>query len=97
MKKQISRISVVQTSKVIAIFYVAFSLLYALIGIPLILLGEGQVKVVGFTYLFMPIFIGVFGFVFVALACWVYNVIAGKFGGVEFEVKDLEESTDLPV
>ena len=93
MKKQISRISVAQTSKVVAILYVAFSLLYSVIGIPMILFGGSEIKVMGTMYLFMPILAGIFGFIFVALGCWVYNLVAGKFGGVEFEVADLEEET----
>jgi ABC-type uncharacterized transport system fused permease/ATPase subunit len=91
MKKQISRISVAQTSKVIAILYVIFSLLYSLFGIPMILFGGSEMKVMGYIYLFMPILAGVFGFIFVALGCWVYNLVAGKLGGVEFEVNDIEE------
>ena len=91
MKKQISRISVAQTSKVTAILYVAFSLLYSLIGIPMIIFGGSEMKIMGFMYLFMPILMGLFGFIFVAFACWVYNLVANKFGGVEFEVKNMEE------
>ena len=92
MKKQIKRISVAQTSKIIAILYVVFSLLYSVIGIPMIMFGGSEMKVMGFMYLFMPILAGIFGFIFVALGCWVYNLVAGKFGGVEFEVKDIEET-----
>jgi hypothetical protein len=93
MKRQIKRISVAQTSKVMAILYVIFSLLYSLIGIPMILFGGSQMKVMGYTYLFMPILAGIFGFIFVALGCWIYNLVAGKFGGVEFELKPIEEES----
>ena len=96
MKKQISRISIAQTSKVIAILYVIFSLLYSLIGIPMIIFGGSDVKMMGYMYLFMPIIMGIFGFIFVALGCWVYNLVAGKFGGVEFEVKDIENESFVP-
>ena len=96
MKKQISRISVAQTSKVMAILYVIFSLLYSLIGIPMIIFGGSDVKIMGYMYLFMPIIMGIFGFIFVALGCWVYNLVAGKFGGVEFEVKDIESESFIP-
>ena len=93
MKKQISRISIAQTSKVFAILYVAFGLLYSLIGIPMILFGNSQLKIMGFMYLFMPIIMGLFGFVFVAISCWGYNAVASKFGGIEFEVKEIEEDS----
>lgn len=96
MKKQISRISVAQTSKIFAILYVVFGLIYSLIGIPMIIFGGSELKVMGFMYLFMPFIMGIFGFIFVALGCWVYNLVAGKFGGVEFEVKDIENGSFVP-
>ncbi|MCK5528392.1 MAG: hypothetical protein KAI74_01805 [Kiritimatiellae bacterium] len=96
MKKQISRISVDQTSKVIAILYVIFSLLYSLIGIFMIVFGGPEMKIMGGIYIFMPILMGIFGFIFVALGCWIYNLVAGKFGGIEFEVKDMQNESFVP-
>lgn len=98
MKKQIKRISIAQTSKIVAILYVIFGLIYSVIGIPMILLGRTELKVMGFMYLFMPFIMGVFGFIFVAIGCWIYNLVASKFGGIEFEVEDMDylPNTDLP-
>jgi hypothetical protein len=99
MKKQLRRISVGQTSKVIAILYVIFSLLYTLIGIPMIIFGGSELKIVGFMYTFMPIIAGIFGYIFVAIGCWVYNGVAGKVGGVEFELCDIDvaDASDEPI
>ena len=98
MKKQISRISVAQTSKVAALLYVIFSLLYTLIGILMVAFGGSPMKVVGFIYIFMPVLAGTLGYLFAALGCWLYNVVAKKVGGVEFEVTDVAEpSSDAPV
>lgn len=93
MKKQISRISVAQTSKVVALLYVIFSLLYTLIGILMVAFGGSPMRVVGFIYIFMPVLAGTLGYLFAALGCWLYNGVAKKFGGVEFEVTDIAESS----
>ena len=34
----------------------------------------------------MPIFYGVLGFVSGVVTAWIYNVIAGRFGGIELEI-----------
>jgi len=33
---------------------------------------------------------GIFGYVFTALTAWIYNVVAGWTGGVEFTLSDSE-------
>ena len=38
----------------------------------------------------MPIFIGLFGFVFTAIGCLLYNFVASKVGGIEFILEDVE-------
>ena len=93
MKKQIKRISVIQSSKVITFVYGLCSFLYSLIGIPMIIFGDSRLKVIGFIYFLMPVLVGVFGFIFTAFAFWLYNVVASKFGGIEFELKDIEDNS----
>ena len=51
--------------------------------------GEGAAAMAGANMLFggcavvaLPIFYGVIGFLGTALMCWLYNVIAGRVGGV---------------
>ncbi|HEX6832984.1 MAG TPA: hypothetical protein VF132_05570 [Rudaea sp.] len=42
----------------------------------------------GIAMLFiLPIFYGVCGFIFGALAAWLYNIIAGMVGGIEIDVE----------
>ena len=35
----------------------------------------------------VPIFYAVIGFVFGALSAWVYNIVAGRVGGIELELE----------
>lgn len=85
MKKQIIRVSPIQTAKVSAVLYfllsipmVAFmALSFALSPAPTPGPGLGFLIIFPFLYL-------VFGFVFTAIAAWAYNLVAGRVGGVEY-------------
>ncbi len=89
MKKQLIRISVLQSSKIATALYAIMGLLYTLIGIPMIIFGEDQIRVIGFVYFFMPIILAVFGFIFFCIFAAVYNLLAKWLGGIEVEVKDM--------
>jgi hypothetical protein len=88
MKKQVVRISILQSSKIMTAMYVLMGFLYTLIGIPMILLGNPAVKKIGVIYLFMPVII-VVGFIFFVIFAAIYNGLAKWLGGVEVEVKDI--------
>jgi uncharacterized Tic20 family protein len=88
MKKQITHISVVQTSKVVAIFYALFSLIYTIVGIFLVGLGSSEMKIMGMVYVFMPVIMLTVGFLVMMLCCWLYNVVANWVGGVEITVEE---------
>lgn len=92
MRKQVTRVSVLQTSKVIALFYVLISFLYWIAAIPMIVFGGGELKIMGFVYLAMPILMGVFGFLMILLSCAIYNLVAKWVGGVEFTVTDVDSA-----
>jgi hypothetical protein len=67
MKKQITRISILQSSKILVALYVLFGFVYTLIGIPLIILGGKEMMIMGVIYAAMPVLMGIFGFIFFAL------------------------------
>jgi hypothetical protein len=91
MKKQIVRISVLQSSKIMTALYVLTGFIYSIIGVPMIVLGSPQVRIMGIIYLFMPIFMGIFGFIFFVIFAAIYNLLAQWLGGVEVEVKNTDE------
>lgn len=90
MKKQIKSISILQTSKVIALFYVLISLIYSFIGVLMVAFGSGPIKAMGAIYIFMPLLMGIIGFLMMLLCCWLYNVVAKWVGGIEFTVEEIE-------
>jgi len=89
MKKQLIRISILQSSKIMTALYALMGFLYTLIGIPMILWGGKPLKIVGIIYLFMPIIMSVIGFVFFVIFGAIYNRLAKWLGGIEVEVKDI--------
>ena len=90
MKRQITRFSVLQTSKVLGILYVFFGLIYVPFGLGMIFLGGTEMKIMGIMYTFMPILMGVFGFIGVVIFSALYNLVARWIGGIEVEVTDTE-------
>jgi hypothetical protein len=90
MKKQLIRISVLQSSKIMTAMYVLMGFLYMFIGIPMIVFGNPPIKIMGVIYLLMPILMGVFGFILFVIFAAIYNLLAGWLGGFEVEVKNIE-------
>ena len=88
MKKQLIRISIWQSSKVVTALYFIMGFLYAVIGIPMIMFGGRDMLVMGVIYTVMPLLMAVFGFVFFVAFAALYNVLARWFGGVEFEIRE---------
>jgi hypothetical protein len=84
--QQIRRFGIGQTAKVVAVLYALMGLLF----VPFFLAGAAFVpREVGFGTGFalaLPIMYGVFGFIFTAIACAIYNFVAGFVGGIEVEL-----------
>jgi hypothetical protein len=92
MKKQMVRISILQSSKIIVAIKVLMGFLFSLIAVPMIVFGDPLIRKMGVVYLFMPVFMGIFGFVFFVIGATVYNFLAKHFGGVEVEVRDIDHA-----
>lgn len=88
MAQRIQRFGIVQTAKV-------FGVLYGLMGVVLLPLfalmavfGHSSENPFGLGFaLTLPLLYGGFGFVFVAIGCWLYNMVASWVGGIEVELE----------
>jgi hypothetical protein len=89
MKKQIVRISILQSSKITTILYFLLGFVYLLIGIPMIMFGSDQLRIVGIIYCAMPIIMATIGFIGFVIFAALYNLIAKWVGGMEFETIDV--------
>jgi hypothetical protein len=86
MAQQIRRFGVGQTAKVIGVLYA----LMGLVVVPIFLIASmyspnKPAFGAGFALL-IPILYGVLGFIFTAIACAIYNLVAGLVGGIEVEL-----------
>jgi len=87
MRKQILRVSVVQTAKVMAAIYVVTSLPFVAImalGFATQLPGVGA----GMLVLF-PLLYGVGAFLGSIIAAFIYNLVAARIGGIEFTTAEV--------
>ncbi len=90
MTKQIIRISILQSSKIMTALYVLVGFIYTLIGIPMIIFGNTQLRIMGIIYSLMPILMSIFGFICFVIFAAIYNVLANRIGGVEVEIKNID-------
>lgn len=88
MKKQVVRISVLQSSKIVTALYVIFGFLYTLIGILMLIFGGKEPRVIVIIYLLMPIIMAILGFIFFVIFAALYNFLAKYLGGVEVQIKN---------
>ena len=85
MKKQIVRVSVLQSVKVAAALYLVISIPMCLLMLIPAMLGHGGVAGYSIAMLIvMPVMYTVFGFIFTLIGAWVYNLVASHVGGFEF-------------
>lgn len=85
MKKQIIRVTPIQTAKVAAVM--CFLLSIPMVVFMVMSFAFAPMPTPGFGFGFMilfPVLYLVFGFVFTAIAAWIYNLAAGWVGGVEY-------------
>jgi hypothetical protein len=88
MKKQIKHFSILQTSKVLAILYGVIAILF----VPFLLipaLGNDNGGSMVLISIAAPFLYAILGFIFTALFCWIYNIVAKYVGGIEFTLEDL--------
>lgn len=86
MRKQISRISVHQSSKVYALLvFLLLALIFIPVGLIALYQGDRQTAFVSFG---LPFAYLIISYIMVAVLSFLYNIIAKYFGGVEFELTD---------
>jgi hypothetical protein len=84
--QQIRRFGIGQTAKVIGVLYALMGLVFAPIFLVSAMFAPKETGLgTGFA-LALPILYGVCGFIFTAIGCAIYNVVAGWVGGVEVEL-----------
>ncbi|HEV7839885.1 MAG TPA: hypothetical protein VGO75_17570 [Gemmatimonadaceae bacterium] len=82
MDYRIKRFGIASTALTVAMIYFVLGLIIA----PLVFMvsrnAPADQKLPGLIFVLGPFFYAVFGYVFAAIGCWLYNIIAGWTGGV---------------
>lgn len=90
MKKQLTRISILQSSKIVVALYFLMGFLYVLAGVPILIFGGDHLRIMGIIYCAMPVILAILGFIFFALFAAIYNLLSNFLGGFEIEVTTIE-------
>lgn len=94
--RRVKRFGVYQTAKVAAVLYFLVSLIFIIpVWLFSSMLGSMIPQESGFSggfLLIVPFLYAIVGFITVAIACAVYNLIAKWTGGIEVEVESQERS-----
>jgi len=86
MKQQVARLSPHQNGKVFAILMALGSLVFLVpFGLILTAMAPAASRPPMLTMLVMPVLYLVFGYIWVAISCAVYNFMFRWIGGFEFE------------
>lgn len=90
MKKQIVRVSALQSAKVAAVLYLVISLpLAVILLIPTVMMGSAGLGFPLGALIAMPILYTVCGFMFTLIGAWIYNFVASLVGGFEFTTAEV--------
>jgi hypothetical protein len=84
MKRQLSRVSPLQTAKVVAILYFVISLPLCALAFVSTLVLPSVSFATPMMLIGLPILYAAFGFIFTLLAAWLYNFVAMYTGGIEY-------------
>ena len=93
MRTQITEVSIFQNAKFLAVLYLPIGLIYTVIGI--IFLAYGIIGI-GIIFILAPIWLSLMTFVMVAIFSVIYNLVASKIGGIEFELTEMREDGNVP-
>ena len=81
MQYRIRRFEIHSTALTVAILYFVLAVLI----VPIVYLASRNAPgeaLPGFTFVLGPFLYAVFGYVFAAIGCWLYNIVAGWAGGI---------------
>jgi hypothetical protein len=79
---RIKRFGIASTALTVAVIYFVLGLIIAPIFFLATLGTRPSASMPGLVFLLAPFIYAVFGYVFAAIGCFIYNVIAGWTGGV---------------
>jgi len=91
MKRQVARISILQSSKIVTALCALLGLLYSAFGLPAVLFGDEPLYDFGVNYIFVPAQLAIIVFIGFVIVAALYNLLASILGGIEYEVTEVSQ------
>jgi hypothetical protein len=91
LKYRLTRFGVHETALAVAVIY----FILALVFVPIVYLAARAQANSNFSPILMvvgPICYGLFGYIFTAIACWLYNIVSGWTGGIAITLESSDSS-----
>jgi hypothetical protein len=89
LKYRLTRFGVQETAVAVAVIYFILGLIF----VPIVYLAsraQGASNISPILMVIGPICYGLFGYIFTAIACWLYNVVSGWTGGIAITLEPSE-------
>ncbi len=93
MRQQITRLSPLQTAKVMAALYGLMGFIFIPFMYFAMSFGSGDAGPGGMFLILAPLAYAAFGFIFVAIGCLLYNFVVSFTGGIEVDLQPSERDT----
>ncbi|HEX6052608.1 MAG TPA: hypothetical protein VFZ21_25260 [Gemmatimonadaceae bacterium] len=97
MRQQITRLSPLQTAKVMAAMYGLMGFIFIPFMYFAMSRGSGDSVPGGMFLILAPLAYAAFGFVFVAIGCLLYNFVASFTGGIEVDLEPTGRDAARPM
>ncbi len=94
---EIKSFRIFQTAKVIGVMYAIMFAIFGVIEFLIFMRMAQRPPHFAIVMVVMPIIGAIFSFVGVAIACWVYNLIAPSIGGIAFELDSAQRELNSEI
>ena len=91
MRTQITRISLYQNAKMLAVIYMPIGLVYTIIGLAFLIMDIDYLRLTAYILILAPFWLSLSVVAAHYLIASIYNFLASKIGGFEFEFTEIKD------
>ena len=91
MRTQITRISLYQNAKMLAVIYMPIGLVYTIIGLAFLIMDIDYLRLTAYIFILAPFWLSLSVVAAHYLIAYIYNFLASKIGGFEFEFTEIKD------
>jgi hypothetical protein len=87
LRYRLKRFGIQATALIVAVLYFVLALIFVPIFYLVARNGPGGGSFPAIAIVIGPIVYGIFGYIFAAIGCWLYNLVASWTGGIELTLE----------